>query len=114
MPTSVINNTAVPEIPAVIAKCAELLKKQGYPPYISRTVQSEIVSADFDYDSTKCKIILLGKGGDIFEIHFDERMYPKGPEVDASAGVEVVREDNKLRVTIGEEAGGKEVILNLS
>lgn len=114
MPTSVINNTAVPEIPAVIAKCAELLKKQGYPPYISRSMQSEIVSADFDYDSKACRIVLLGKGGDSFEIHFDEKMFPKGPQAEATVSVEMVRAGDKLQVTVGGDADGKEVTITLS
>lgn len=43
-----------------------------------------------------------------------KKMYPKSPKVEATAGVEVVRAENKLQVAIGEDADGKKVTITLA
>ncbi|KIO30298.1 hypothetical protein M407DRAFT_20568, partial [Tulasnella calospora MUT 4182] len=40
IPTTIINNTVIPEIPGAISHASDVLHSKGYPPYISSNIQS--------------------------------------------------------------------------
>ncbi|KAG8998833.1 hypothetical protein FRB94_006634 [Tulasnella sp. JGI-2019a] len=114
-----VTNTIVSQTPGAISRCADVLKKNGYPPYIaSREVKSTILSEAFDYDPKPTyKITLIGKSGDSFDIHFDSKVFPKGPQLvagDGKNGLSVSPPaDGKVHVSIGEAASGKEVTITM-
>jgi len=116
IPIRVINGTVIPEIPAAITRCEELLAKDGYPPYILQSLQSILRTETFS--SKLYAVTLVGRSGDTFDIVYDTKMYSGKPQVVVDGlgkdGVEVSQPMNGMtHVVVGQGSDGKEVILFL-
>ncbi|KAG8985013.1 hypothetical protein FRB93_006114 [Tulasnella sp. JGI-2019a] len=117
IPIRIINGSVIPEIPAAIARCAETLGQRGYPPYILQRLKSTLLTEGFDY-SMPYKITMVGESSDEFDILYDVKLYPNGPNVEVSGqgkgGVSVSRvEDSQIHIIVSDAADGKDIVLEL-
>ncbi|KAG8878009.1 hypothetical protein FRB97_002855 [Tulasnella sp. 331] len=96
-----VNNRIVSQVPGVISRCADVLSKNGYPPYIAELeLKSTILVEGFSYDpKPSYTLTFIGKSGDSFDIYYDSTVYPMGPCAEVSG-------DGKKGINISAVAGG--------
>jgi len=113
IPTTIINGTIVPEIPAAIRRCDNLLKDQGHPPYITGDMKSVLLSEDFTFTKKEFIIELIALAGDHFIILYDPKMHGQQPKVtiegDGKEGVEVARSGGKIGISLTDKANENKI-----
>lgn len=77
-------------------------------------MKSQLKSERFDYSSKTCKVDLLAKSGDEWDMSYDAKVFPNGPKMSAEgegkSGVQFSEaKDGKVHVSFGDTADGKGV-----